>query len=375
MAYLHGCERIDALDSLISGKRVGLITNHTGLDKDLRSTADLFSERYRLCALYAPEHGIRGDLQAGGRVDSYIDEKTQIPVYSMYKSSLDDDIFRDVDVIVYDIQDVGVRFYTYIYALTEAIERAARLGKKVIVLDRYNPLGLIKTEGVILDSRLWSGVGRFALPARYALTVGELARYVNGEFSFCCELEILSCGALSRNDDYRTLGLDWVAPSPNLPSYESALAYVGTVLFEGTNISEGRGTTKPFEVFGAPWLRTDEVKKYIESLGMKGFKLRECYFTPTFSKYKGELCRGLQIHISGPDIFEPFSLGLYILDYIRKTHNELQIRDSQSERAFLNLLLGTDEFMRNNFNAEEFLERKKRELSAFESVVRSYYLY
>ncbi|MBQ4135457.1 MAG: DUF1343 domain-containing protein [Clostridia bacterium] len=375
MAYLHGCERIDALDSLILGKRVGLITNHTGLDKDLRSTADLFSERYRLCALYAPEHGIRGDLQAGGRVDSYIDEKTQIPVYSMYKISLDDDIFRGVDVIVYDIQDVGVRFYTYIYALTEAIERAARLGKKVIVLDRYNPLGLIKTEGAILDSRLWSGVGRFALPARYALTVGELARYVNGEFSFGCELEILSCGALSRNDDYRTLGLDWVAPSPNLPSYESALAYVGTVLFEGTNISEGRGTTKPFEVFGAPWLRTDEVKKYIEGLGMKGFKLRECYFTPTFSKYKGELCRGLQIHISDPDIFEPFSLGLYILDYIRKTHNELQIRDSQSERAFLNLLLGTDEFMRNNFNAEEFLERKKRELSAFESVVRSYYLY
>lgn len=375
MAYLHGCEQTDALDALLSGKRVGLITNHSGLDKNFRSTADLFAERYRLCALYAPEHGIRGDVQAGGRVDSYIDEKTQIPVYSMYKSSLDDDIFRDIDVIAYDIQDVGVRFYTYIYTLTDALERAARLGKRVVVLDRYNPLGLIRTEGAILDERLWSGVGRFALPARYALTVGELARYVNGEFSLGCELEILPCKSLSRNDDYRTLGLDWVAPSPNLPSYEASLAYVGTVLFEGTNVSEGRGTTKPFETFGAPWLRADEVKKYIEGLGMRGFKLRECYFTPTFSKYKGELCRGLQIHISDPDLFEPFSLGVHILDYLRRTHSELQIRDAQSERAFLNLLLGTDDFMRNNFNAEEFLERKKRELLAFESVVRSYYLY
>lgn len=373
--YLHGCERTDELDALLLGKRVGLITNHTGLDKSFRSTAELFAEKYRLCALYAPEHGIRGDIQAGGRVDSYIDEKTQIPVYSTYKSSLDDEIFDGVDVIAYDIQDVGVRFYTYIYTLTDALERAARLGKRVVVLDRYNPLGLLKVEGAILDARLWSGVGRFGLPARYALTVGELARYVNSEYAIGCELEILPCAGLSRKDDYRTLGLGWVSPSPNLPSYEASLAYVGTVLFEGTNISEGRGTAKPFETFGAPWLRADEVKRYIDGLGLDGFKLRECYFTPSFSKCAGELCHGLQIHITDPDTFEPFALGVLILDYIRRTHSELKIRDGESERAFLNLLLGTDEFMRSDFDAEAFLERSKRELSGFESVAKGYYLY
>lgn len=375
MSYLHGVERKEEIEKVFSGKRIGLITNPTGVDRGFRASADMFAEKYRLCSLYAPEHGVRGNVQAGGRVDSFVDERTNISVYSMYGKDTKDEIFADVDVIAYDIQDVGARFYTYIYTLTAAMEKAARLGKKVVVLDRYNPLGLQKLEGALLKEKFTSGVGKYGLPARYALTVGEFARYANEIGNINCDLEVISCKDLKRSDDFRTLGLDWVLPSPNLPSYESALAYIGTVLLEGTNMSEGRGTTKPFEIIGAPYLRSSEVIKYIESLGLKGFKLRECCFTPTFSKYAGELCCGFQIHITDPDSFEPFSLGIFMLDYIRKTHSEFKIRDAESQRAFINLLLGTDEFMCEGFDVEKFLLKQKAEHDSFLNESSKYFLY
>ena len=375
MSYLHGTERKELIDKAFLGKKIGLITNPTGIDQNFRTTIDMLAESYRLCALYAPEHGVRGNVQAGGRVDSFVDEQTGITVYSMYGKEADENIFADVDVIAYDIQDVGARFYTYIYTLTSAMEIAARLGKRLVVLDRYNPLGLNKLEGAIIEERFWSGVGKYGLPARYALTVGEFARYVNDVWNIGCDLEVIPCKDLKRSDDFRTLGLDWVLPSPNLPSYEASLAYIGTVLLEGTDMSEGRGTTKPFEMIGAPYLRAGEVIKYIESLGLCGFKLRECCFTPTFSKHAGELCRGFQIHITDPDAFEPFTFGVLMLDYIRKTHSELKIRDVQSERAFINLLLGTDEFLRDDFDAESFVNKQRQSLKSFERQIEQYFIY
>ena len=375
MTYLHGVERKDELNKIFTGKRVGLITNPTGIDQGFKSTTDIFAEEYRLCALYAPEHGVRGNVQAGGKVDTFIDEKTGISVHSMYGKESSSEIFKDIDVIAYDIQDVGARFYTYIYTLTAAMEQAAKLGKKVVVLDRYDPIGLTKVEGALLDEKFESGVGKYGIPARYALTVGEFARYANDVGGIGCDLEIIKCQGLTRTDDYRTLGLNWVLPSPNLPSYESALAYIGTVLLEGTDMSEGRGTTKPFEMIGAPYLRAEEVIKYMESLGLKGFKLRECCFTPTFSKHKGELCRGFQIHITDPDSFEPFAFGVYMLDYVRKTHQELKIRDAESERSFINLLLGTDEFMKKDFNAERFILKQKDIAASFFNNTKKYFLY
>ena len=375
MSYLHGIEREEAVDSAFSGKRIGLITNPTGVNRGFRATIDILAEKYELKALYAPEHGVRGNVQAGGKVESFDDEKTKVRVYSMYRDNIDADIFSDVDVIAYDIQDVGARFYTYIYTLTTAMEQAARLGKRVVVLDRYNPLGLNRLEGAILEERFWSGVGKYGLPARYALTVGEFARYANDVGNIGCDLEVIPCKDLKRSDDFRTLGVDWVLPSPNLPSYESALAYIGTVLLEGTNMSEGRGTTKPFEMIGAPYLRASEVIKYIESLGLCGFKLRECCFTPTFSKHAGELCRGFQIHITDPDAFEPFKLGLLMLDYIRKTHSELTIRDVDKDNAFINLLLGTDAFLRDDFDAERFIEAQEQPLKDFREQIKQYFIY
>lgn len=375
MSYLHGVERKNELERIFTGKKTALITNPTGVDRNFCHTADVFAEKYRLCALFAPEHGIRGEAQAGDRVDSFVDAKTQIPVYSAYSEAITDEMLSDVDIIAYDIQDVGSRFYTYIYTLSTLMERAAALGKKVVVLDRYNPIGLSKVEGTVLDERFSSGVGKYGLPSRYAMTVGEFARYVNSEKGIGCDLEILPCEGLSRKDDYRTIKPLWVPPSPNLPTYESALAYVGTVLLEGTNMSEGRGTTKPFEYIGAPWLRADEVIKYVESLGLRGFALRECCFVPTFSKYAKELCHGFQIHITDPDEFEPFALGVFALDYIRKTHKELKIRDEQSERAFINLLLGTDEFMKENFNAEKFILEQKTKVNEFFQKTNGCFIY
>ena len=375
MSYLHGVERRGELDRIFSGKKTALITNPTGTDRNFNHTADLFAQSFRLCALFAPEHGIRGEIQAGGRVDSFIDEKTGIPVYSAYSDAITDKMLEDVDIIAYDIQDVGSRFYTYIYTLSSLMEKAAALGKKVVVLDRYNPIGLSKIEGTLLDERFSSGVGVYELPTRYAMTVGEFARYVNSEKGICCDLEILPCEGLSRADDYRTLNIPWIPPSPNLPTYESSLAYVGTVLLEGTNMSEGRGTTKPFEYIGAPWLRAGEVIKYLESLGLSGCSFRECYFTPTFSKYSGELCHGIQIHISDPDAFEPFALGLFALDYIRRTHSELKIRDPESEKAFINLLLGSDAFLKDGFDAESFILEHKAKINEFAQRTSKYLIY
>lgn len=370
--YKHGAERKEELRRAFEGKRIGLITNPTGVDRNFRATADVLAEEYRLNAMYAPEHGVRGNVQAGGKVESYIDEKTGISVHSLYQKKAEKELFCDVDVIAYDIQDVGARFYTYIYTLTAAMEAAARDGKKIVVLDRYNPIGLVKREGALLDKRFESGVGKYGLPARYGMTVGEFALYANEVGGIGCDLEIIKCEDLKRTDDHRTLGREWVMPSPNLPSYESALAYIGTVLLEGTNMSEGRGTTKPFEMIGAPYLRADEVIKHVESLGLQGFKLRECCFTPTFSKHKGELCRGIQIHITSPDEFEPFALGVLMLDYIRRTHGEFELR---KDVDFLSLLLGTDEFLKENFDAEGFVLRKREEIKAFEKAARCFLLY
>ena len=375
MSYLHGVERKDLIDKAFSGKKIGLITNHTGVDQSFRATIDMLNEEYNLTRLYAAEHGVRGNIQAGGRVDTYKDEQTGLNVYSLYQNSATKEMLDDVDVIAYDMQDVGLRFYTYIYTLTTAMEAAAKYGKRVVVLDRYNPLGLNRIEGALLDPRFESGVGKYGLPARYALTVGEFAKYVNEVANINCDLEVIPCKDLKRSDDYRTLGLDWVLPSPNLPTYESALAYVATVLLEGTYMSEGRGTTKPFEMIGAPYLRANEVIKYVESLGLKGFKLRECYFTPTFSKHQGELCHGLQIHVTNPDEFEPFALGVLMLDYIRKTHIELKFRDPDKEKAFINLLLGTDAFLKEGFNAEKFVEEQRAAVKSFEAQIKQYSIY
>lgn len=383
-SYLHGVERRDLLVRELSGKRLGLITNPSGVSQQLRPTVDYLYDNFKLTALFSAEHGVRGDAQAGQKVDTYTDPLTSLPVYSMYSKDKADisGALEALDCLVYDIQDVGLRFYTYIYTLAEAMRAAAAKGVPVVVLDRYDPIGLSKVEGTLLDDAFSSGVGKFSLPSRYGLSVGEFARYVNEEYSIGCDLRVIPCASLTRKDDAFSISLPWISPSPNLPTVESTLCYIGTVLFEGTNLSEGRGTTKPFELIGAPWLRADELARHFNSEGIEGAILRPAYFTPTFSKHAGELCRGVQVHITDRERFDSFTLGLRMVDYIRRTHSEfcfrgesaLVPRDSE-EKMFIDLLLGSDEFRRADLSAEELIARHEGKVADFKKRSERYYLY
>ena len=384
MSYLHGVERHELLSKELSGKRLGLITNPSGVSQKLYATVDYLYDNFDLRALFSAEHGVRGDAQAGEKVDTYTDPLTSLPVYSMYAKQKADisDALDSIDCLVYDIQDVGLRFYTYIYTLAEAMTAAAAKGIPVVVLDRYNPLGLEKVEGTLLDDSFSSGVGKFSLPSRYGLTVGEFARYVNSEYSIGCDLRVIPCNRLSRSHDAFSLSLPWVMPSPNLPTADSTLCYIGTVLFEGTNLSEGRGTTKPFELFGAPWLRADELARNFNSSGIDGAILRPAYFTPSFSKHAGSLCRGVQIHVTDRKVFDSFSLGLRLVEYIRNTHEEFAFRGDSAltdkdkpQKLFIDLLLGTDDFRTGKLSSDALIENHASKVAQFKKKSEKYWLY
>ena len=374
--YKHGIDNLESVDSLLSGKRIGLITNPTGVGSDMRSSVDILRERYDLRLLCGPEHGITGAAQAGVKVGHSTDGRSGLPVISMYAAKEDRKAFSDVDIMIFDIQDVGVRFYTYIYILSDAMKLCADAEIPLVVLDRYNPLGLRYTEGTLLDEKFSSGVGRFTLPSRHALTVGEYARYVNAEKEIRCELTVCPCVGLDRKMDGRDIPLPWISPSPNIPTLDTVRAYVGTVIFEGTNMSEGRGTTKPFEIIGAPWLRHYEICDYMNSLRLPGVFFRPCEYVPTFSKFAGELCRGIQLHVTDADNFEAFRTGILLLDRIRKTHAEFTfLYWERSGVHFIDHLLGTDALRSSDFDAEQFIADERKRIDEFLPRLEKYKIY
>ena len=270
MRYLGGIENLDAVDHVLKGKKLGLLTNFSGIDSKFNSDVDILNSRYDLIRLFAPEHGLRGELQAGEKVSSYIDEKTGIEVVSLYGSPADGVLDR-VECLLYDIQDVGVRHFSYPYLMAKMMKKCAEKGIPFVVLDRYNPLGLSKISGNIYDDKFQCDVGGYSLATRYAMTVGELARYVNAEYNVNCELYVAPCVGIDRSIDHYELSTHWIPPSPNCPTFDTVLCYVGNVLFEGTNVSEGRGTTKPFELIGAPWLKNEELVEKIRKARLNGF--------------------------------------------------------------------------------------------------------
>lgn len=347
----------------------GLITNHTGVLRNLTSTIDLLKGMCNLTALFAPEHGVRGDIQAGMEVSSYTDEKTSLPVYSLYGDDTTEayKTLSVLDTVIFDIQDVGARFYTYQYTMTDTMKFCAENGIRFVVLDRPNPLGGIKAEGTILDRRFSTFVGRFPTPTRPALTIGEFALMMNDSENIGCNLTVLPMEDWKRDMYYDDTDLVFIQPSPNIPTVDTALSYIGTCIFEGTNLSEGRGTTKPFEIIGAPWLDSEKV---IDQIGQqKGVLLRECSFTPTFSDYKDTFCHGIQLHITNRDIFAPFEVGIRLLDVIRKTHNELEIKPS-----IVNLT-GTDEILKPDFSLDSFLTREAEKTAKWQALSKKWYLY
>jgi uncharacterized protein YbbC (DUF1343 family) len=276
----------DRMD-LLKGKRVGLITNPTGVDRSLKSIVDTFyhNKNIHLTALFGPEHGVRGSEDAGAYVPFYIDKKTHIPVYSLYGETKKPtpEMLKNVDVLVFDIQDVGTRFYTYIYTMAYAMQAAKENHIPFIVLDRPNPLGGTKVEGPVLDPKYSSFVGMYPIALRHGMTVGELAKYFNNEFNIGADLTVVKMKGWKRNEYYDETPLQWVMPSPNMPTLDTALVYPGAALFEGTNVSEGRGTTRPFELIGAPYIDGDVLAQKLNELKLPGVVFRSANFTPTTS--------------------------------------------------------------------------------------------
>ena len=344
----------EALETLRDA-RVGLITNPTGTDSSLRSTIDLLVEAqdqggFTMTALFGPEHGVRGAEPAGGSVADYIDEKTGLPVRSLYGATQKPtpEMLEDVDVLVFDIQDIGTRFYTYIWTLYYAMQAAGENDKRFIVLDRPNPLGT-DIEGFVLEPELSSFVGLREIPQTHGLTVGELALLFNGEFlDGATALEVIEMSGYDPEEPLEA-ELPWVLPSPNIPTAETALVYAGTGMIESLNISEGRGTTTPFLWFGAPFIteaHVDALIAELESADLPGVLYRPMFATPTTSKHAGEFCGGLQIHVTDAEKYEPVRTGIHVLAALLRTVDEVDWREgedcrTEADECWVDKLTGT----------------------------------
>lgn len=375
-----GIDNIDNYLYLFEGKRVGLITNTTGYNSKLKSTIDILKEKTNLTALYSPEHGIRGDVQAGEKISSYIDEKTGIMVYSLFGDNKkpSEEILEDIDILAFDVQDAGARFYTYLYTMAYAMESCRDYNKEFIVFDRPNPVNGIDVEGNLLRQRCRSFIGLYPIPQRYGLTIGETAELFNSEFSIGCKLHVIPMTDWQRNMYFEDTGLNWIMPSPNMPAIDTAVVYSGTCIFEGTNISEGRGTTKPFEIIGAPWLDALRLSDAMNSLNLPGAKFRPVYFTPAFSKHSGKLCQGIQIHVTSRKIYKPVKTGLYLLNVIREESRDRFKFNFPSDLGSgygIDYLMGTTCIRENKYGIEEVCAMQDKESLEFMDVKKKYHLY
>lgn len=373
---LCGLDRLEAVEDKLRGKRVGLMTNPTGITRDLTSAIDVLRAKANLTALFACEHGIRGDAQAGDKVETYQDKKTGVTVYSAYQGShrLSAEMLDAFDVFVFDMQDVGVRFYTYLYSLSYAMEECAKAGKPVIVLDRLNPIGAVQTSGTILDNNFSSFVGHYELPSQHGLTIGEYARYVKDYLKLDLDLTVVPMEGYARAMYLDDTDTPWVAPSPNCPTLHAALCYVGTCVFEGTNISEGRGTTLPFELIGAPWIDADALEARMKAFDVPGVRFRAASFVPTFSKHEKALCYGVQMHIMDREIMRPFDGAMLLLDTIRDMHADKFEFLQWSGKYAIDRLLGTDEY-RNGLSAQALIDKHAPGVKAFAERAKQYHLY
>lgn len=365
--------------NLLKGKRVGLITNPTGVDSELRSSVDLFAEDpdIELTALYGPEHGVRGDAQAGDKVDYYIDEKTGLPVYSLYGDTRKPtpEMLKNVDILVFDIQDVGARFYTYIYTMAYAMEAAKEQGIPFVVLDRPNPLGGEVVEGPVLEEKYSSFVGKYPIPLRHGMTVGELAQLFNKEFGIGADLTVVKMKKWKRSFDYDETNLPFVMPSPNMPTLETAFVYPGTGLIEGTNVSEGRGTTKPFELLGAPFINGTELSEKLNNLHLDGVKFRAASFMPSFSKHSGQLSHGVQVYVTDREKYQSVETGLHIVKTIHDLYGE---EFSFNKSGNFDLLIGNSwvrEELEKGTDVEDIIAKWQKNTKAFKKIRKQYLLY
>jgi len=382
-----GSERLLA-SSTLDGRRVGVVCNPASVDHDLRHIADRLGAhpRARLTALFGPQHGFRSDVQ-----DNMIetrhgrDEIRKVPVYSLYSETREPtaDMLRDLEVLVIDLQDVGVRIYTYIYTMANCLKAARRHGVKVIVCDRPNPIGGVAVEGMVLKPGHESFVGMYPIPMRHGMTIGEIATLFNSHFGIGAELEVVKMEGWRREMYFDDTGLTWILSSPNIPTVDTTTVYPGAVLFEGTNLSEGRGTTRPFEFVGAPWIVADRFCEAMNKRSLPGAFFRPIVFEPTFHKHSRQACGGCQTHVLDRTTYRPVAAAVALLSAFRASDPEkFRWKDPpyeyEHERTPIDVLAGSTtlrEQIESGVPAAEIARSWEKDVAAFERVRKSFLLY
>lgn len=384
-----GLERLLAGDwPQLAGKRLGLLSNQASTDRHLRHGRLLLQEKFgaRLTCLFSPQHGFFSEKQ-DNMVESahQTDSRTGLPLYSLYNESRHPSraMFEAIEVLLIDLIDVGTRVYTFLYTMAYCLEAAARYQKKVIVLDRPNPLGGLAVEGNILRPECASFVGLYPLPMRHGLTFGELALYVNNEAGIGADLEVVPMQGWQRRMLFRDTGFPWVFPSPNMPTPETAMVYPGQVIWEGTNISEGRGTTLPFELVGAPFWRCDDIIERLAATPLPGCVLRPLVFEPTSGKWAQTACSGFHLHVTDAALFRPYRTSLALLQAVVQLYpGEFRYKEPPYEYDFerlpMDLILGDGEVrqqLQEGVPIPALEEGWRSGLEKFQELRRGYFLY
>jgi len=390
MSVRTGLERLlDGPDRrLLEGRRIGLVSNPASVDSQLVHASDrLFGTGdWTLAALFGPQHGFHSDLQENMIESPHArDAKRRLPVYSLYSETREPtaEMLAGLDMLVVDLQDVGTRIYTYIYTLANCLRAARAHGIRVVVCDRPNPIDGVRVEGAALDPAYASFVGQFPIPMRHGLTIGEAARLFNAHFGLNAALDVVPMEGWQRSMYFDGTGLPWVLPSPNIPTLDTAIVYPGSVLFEGTLLSEARGTTKPFELLGAPWIDGDRFADAMNARGLPGVRFRSASFEPTFHKHAKTFCGGCQIHVTDRAAFEPYRTGVELIAEFRRESPAAPIwRDPPYEyehtRPPIDILYGSDRLRRAidaGQDASSVTRDWARDEDAFRELRRPYLLY
>ena len=337
---------------LVQGRRVGVLCNPASIDGSFRHTADLLFEDagVTLGAIFGPQHGFRADVQDNMIETSHgSDARRQVPVYSLYSEVREptQEMLQGLDALVVDIQDVGTRVYTFIYTVANCMRAAARAKVPVIVCDRPNPIGGVDVEGNLLQEAYASFVGQYPIPMRHGMTVAELAQLFNEIFGLRCDLHVIKMDGWQRDMFYDDTSLPWVMPSPNMPTLDTAIVYPGAVLFEGTQLSEGRGTTRPFELIGAPWIGGERLSDAMNTRDLPGVHFRPVFFEPTFQKHAKRTCGGCQLHVLDRVAFKPYRTAVELIDeFYRQAPSQFAWREPpyeyEHDKMPIDILYGSD---------------------------------
>jgi uncharacterized protein YbbC (DUF1343 family) len=386
MTVLSGIDVLerDGFD-MLKKQRIGIVVNPASVNRYIEATLDLLLKNaVEVKAIFGPQHGLYAETQANMiEWDGFIDKRTGIPIYSLYGKvrKPQPEMLKTIDTIVLDLTDVGARYYTFIWTMTLCMQACAEQQKRIVILDRPNPINGVKVEGPVIDPEFSSFVGMYPIAVRHGMTVGELALLFNDEFGIKCQLEVVKMEGWRRSMWFDDTGLPWIMPSPNMPTLDTATVYPGMCLLEGTNLSEGRGTNRPFEIFGAPWLDPYQLKEKLEREKLPSVFLRPLCFIPTFNKWKDELCRGIQIHVTDRAYFLPFEIALAIVKYSRELHPDsfrwsAPPYEYEENKLPFNIIAGTDR-LRKMMNKElkDICLSWQKELTEFKIMREKYLLY